>query len=374
MLKRTDLPSGLRMSLSRSALSRYFWPAQLGAWGLYALQQYLGGVGLIGGKTPYHLLSVADAAIGCLFTLLLREVFKRTWTAPPLTRIAWGVGALSVTGIAYGVLWAQVVAGMCATCRVPQNWLGYVSYFGGASTLLLAWSGGYLGIKLAHQAQQAREQALHAIAIAQQAQLRMLRYQLNPHFLFNALTTLSTRMIERDDEEGERVVDALAGFLRYSLDSDPEQGVALEEELAAMRRYLAIEQARFGERLRVHYDIAADVLAARVPSLILQPLVENAIKHAVAPSIAGGSIDIAARREDDMLVIAVDDDGPGSDDYGGPANGGDTAARGIGLRNVSERLRVMYGARQRFAVQRRTPKGTRARLHIPFETIGATTP
>lgn len=350
------------MPPSRSALSRYFWPAQLTAWGLYALQQFIGL--LPGWKGSYQALPLLDAALGCAVTLALREVYRRTWHLPLLPRIAAGTAALFIAAVAYALVWARLVAGICTTCTTPDSGYGYVSWIGTATYLLIAWSGGYLGIKLAHQAQQAREWALRATASAQQAQLRMLRYQLNPHFLFNALNTLSTRMVEREDEEGEAMVEALAGFLRYSLDSDPEQGVPLEEELAAMRRYLAIEQARFGARLHVDYDIDPETLRLEVPSLILQPLMENAIKHAIAPRVEGGCIAIVARREDDMLDIAIDDDGAGSADYG---NG-----RGVGLRNVRERLQVLYGTRQRFALTALRPHGTRARMRLPAQVASAT--
>jgi two-component sensor histidine kinase len=349
------------MPSTRSALSRWFWPAQIGGWLCYGLQQYLAGVGMLPRvDLQTHLFTLLDMSTGFASSLVLREVLRRSWHWPMGWRVLAGAVAVLVLSATYGVITVRA----CPNCRMPTSWMGYVFAFGQCLYLLLAWCGGYLGTKFAFAMQHEREQALRARAAAQQAQLRMLCYQLNPHFLFNALNTLSTRMVERNDAEGEQMIDALAGFLRYSLDADPEQDVSLREELDATQRYLAIEQARFDSRLRVSWDVDAEALRARVPGLVLQPLVENAIKHAVAPREEGGHIGIHARIEQDVLTIEIRDDGAGSDDYGTRG-----AGRGVGLGNVRERLQVRYGTRQRFEVARCEPAGTCARLTVPFEPV-----
>ena len=228
--------------------------------------------------------------------------------------------------------------------------------------LLLSWSGLYFGIKFSRQLQQQKEAALKAYAMAHEAQLKMLRYQLNPHFLFNTLNAISTLVLDGKAQTANGMVGSLSAFLRYSLDSDPVQRVSLAQEIEATNQYLGIEQLRFGERLRVRMDITPEARAALVPSLILQPLIENAVKYAVARGEQGGAIEIDARRDGDQLAITLRDDGPGCVDFTERKNG-----HGVGLANTRERLSVLYGARQQFSIANRAPHGVEVRIRLPFE-------
>jgi LytS/YehU family sensor histidine kinase len=198
--------------------------------------------------------------------------------------------------------------------------------------------------------------------MAHQAQLRMLRYQINPHFLFNTLNAISTLIFESRREEADEVVDALARFMRYSLHSNPQQLVKLDQEIEALMLYLAIEQARFGTRLRLTCNVAPQTRDLLVPSLILQPLVENAVKYAIAPREEGGTIEFSAEIVAHNLRMVLCDDGPGSDDYAAIGIG-----RGIGIANTRERLRVLCGEHQQFTIGRRRPSGTRVCIQIPIE-------
>ena len=281
--------------------------------------------------------------------------------AQDINGMVWSPDA---TSIAYAYLWIVAIESLCASCDLPSNALGYLSYFAGAMYLMIAWTGAYVGIKLARQLQHEKETALQAVAIAQQAQLRMLRYQLNPHFLFNTLNAISTLILDGRREQANGMVGALSGFLRYSLESDPEQKVSLATEIRAAKRYLAIEQLRFGDRLKVCIDVPAEVSDAHVPSLILQPLIENAVKYAVSRNEAGGTIEIAANKNGAILEISVTDDGPGSTDY--RPNKGEGG--GVGLANTRERLRVLYGADHTFSIHKLQPHGTAAHLRFPFQS------
>lgn len=341
--------------------TRQFWLLQSAVWLGYGLENYVGGLGM-GRSINYYQLSIVDALGGFLLTLVLRYGINRTWDWSLRARLWSGISLLVAASIAYSYLWIVAIDDLCAGCRRPFNALGYLSYFAGALYLMIAWTGAYVGIKLARQLQHEKETALHAVAFAQLAQLRMLRYQLNPHFLFNTLNAISTLILEGRRDQANGMVGALSGFLRYSLDSDPEQKVTLAAEVRAAKRYLAIEQVRFGERLKVAIDVPPEVVDARVPSLILQPLIENAIKYAVSRNEAGGTIAIAARIDEAMLEICVTDDGPGSNDYRPHKSG----AGGVGLANTRERLRVMYGANHTFSIEKLEPDGTRARLRFPL--------
>jgi LytS/YehU family sensor histidine kinase len=195
----------------------------------------------------------------------------------------------------------------------------------------------------------------------------MLRYQLNPHFLFNTLNAISTLVLDGRRDQANGMVGALSGFLRYSLDSDPEQRVTLEQEIESVRRYLTIEQVRFADRLRVGILVTPEAASALVPSLILQPLIENAIKYAVSRREEGGRIELVARTADGALEITLRDDGPGSTDYAPKTGGG----HGVGLANTRERLRVLYGDQQSFTIRTCEPRGTLVTLRLPLERLAA---
>jgi LytS/YehU family sensor histidine kinase len=228
---------------------------------------------------------------------------------------------------------------------------------------MLVWSGLYFGVKYYLLLQEEKQRGLKMMSMAHEAQLKMLRYQLNPHFLFNTLNAISTLILDRETELANTMVTRLSRFLRYSLDNDPMQKVTVEEEIESLRLYLDIEKVRFDERLRLHFDIEQSAADAMMPSLLLQPLVENSIKYAIAQSIHGGSIAVEARVVDDDLVLTVADDGPGLDLRNGKAPKGG----GVGITNTRERLREVYGAGQSLRLTSTEPHGLTITIRIPLE-------
>jgi LytS/YehU family sensor histidine kinase len=227
--------------------------------------------------------------------------------------------------------------------------------------LLLCWTGLYYGVKFYERLQLEREATLRQSALAQEAQLKMLRYQLNPHFLFNTLNAISTLVLDGQNRTANLAVSRLSEFLRYTLDQDPMKKVTLRQELDALNLYLGIEKLRFGERLRLEFDVDERVESALVPSLLLQPLVENAMKYAIAPREQGGSVTIIAGVERGGLRLAVVDDGPGLPPAVANGNG-----RGVGLRNTRERLKVLYGDAHSVEVADAAP-GLRVEMRLPLE-------
>jgi len=195
------------------------------------------------------------------------------------------------------------------------------------------------------------------------ARLDALRSQLNPHALFNTLHTIAA-MISVAPERAESMVVRLGDFLRRVMDLGDQQEVALSSELEVLSSYLAIEQARFGERLEVEVNVSLDCLAALVPTLILQPLVENAIKHGVARSDGRGQVEIAAVRLGRILRLEVVDNGAGPAELSG--------RRGVGLANTRERLQRLYGELQAFELEPATGGGARVRLRFPFHVAEET--
>ncbi len=206
--------------------------------------------------------------------------------------------------------------------------------------LLLAWGALYFAMVAAEQARIAERREGTYRRAAKAAELRSLRYQVNPHFLFNTLNSLSALVITGKTAEAERMIQTLSGFYRRSLAGDPTGDVELEHEVALQRLYLEIEAVRFPDRLVVRYDIPEALGRAWVPGMILQPLVENAVKYGVATTTRAVTLRISAREEYGMLVLEVADDGPGDGFAKGAAcNGG----FGIGLANVRDRLAARYG-------------------------------
>jgi len=227
----------------------------------------------------------------------------------------------------------------------------------------MAWSVLYVGIKYYQDVQTERERALAAEGLAHEARLQALRYQINPHFLFNTLNAISTLVVEHKNRDAERMIARLSDFLRLTLECDGAPEVPLAEEMAFVRQYLDIQQIRFGDRLAVTNDIDAETLSARVPPLILQPLVENAIRHAIMPRESGGRLGLEARRVGDHLHLRVADDGPGPPDD-------DTLAEsnGVGLANVRHRLDALYGDDHAFSLGRADGGGCIVSIALPFHT------
>jgi histidine kinase/histidine kinase/DNA gyrase B/HSP90-like ATPase len=188
-------------------------------------------------------------------------------------------------------------------------------------------------------------QLTDARSAAQQAQLQALRYQLNPHFLFNTLNSISSLIVTRRNEDAEEMTSKLSSFLRSSLTCDPDGLVPLDDELALIEEYLDIEGVRFGERLKVEFTCDADAGSMLIPSFLVQPLVENAIKHAVAPSRDPVTISISATVADGLLTIKIENDHP-------EPEGHVSSGAGVGLTNVRRRLAAVYGERASLTTER----------------------
>jgi len=190
------------------------------------------------------------------------------------------------------------------------------------------------------------------------AKLKSLQMQLNPHFLFNTLHAISALM-HKDVNAADRMISRLSGLLRRALDSSEAQEVPLHQEIDFLRRYLEIEQTRFGDRLEVRFDVANDTSDLLVPNLVLQPLVENAIKHGIEPHARRGIVEINTRRQDNRLLLEVRDNGGGlADEYD----------ERIGLANTRSRLEELYGSEHSFSIETSASGGVTAKITIPATT------
>ena len=347
---------------------RQFWVLQTAGWALYFAAAWVSAM-TYDKPTPYYDVILGAAVSGFLLTIPLRYVYRRLWVATPAVMIVGTLLASYLVGLAWALIKNLVYWNIFKPDYTPDHW---VSYFFGAVTgtyVILCWSGLYFGIKYYKGLQEERQRTLKAHALAHEAQLKMLRYQLNPHFLFNTLNAISTLILERDNKTANLAVTRLSDFLRYTLHNDPMQKSSMAQELKSLDLYLEIEKVRFQDRLRVEFDIGEKASRALVPSLITQPVIENAIKYAVAPREEGGTLSISAHVLQGRLVIEIADDGPGLNgcevDEHGPksTNGG-----GVGLRNTRERLRQMYGDEFYLELLPAKPTGLRVIIAFPYET------
>jgi two-component system, LytTR family, sensor kinase len=351
----------LTLSQLRSSRNVRFWSLHAAGWLAYGLAVYFG---FLFYKRPAGLgpaIAIA-AAGGFVLSVPMRYVYRAIWGRGE----RWVIPVVLATSYLTALALRIVINLDCLRFLDRKPFTSPFDLFQGAlmsTYLLLCWSALYFGIKYYESKQQQQEAVLRAVTLAQEAQLKMLRYQLNPHFLFNTLNAISTLILDNQNRTANRAVMRLSEFLRYTLDQDPMKRVTLRQEMEALDLYLGTERLRFGDRLRLEYAIEGVALDALVPSLLLQPLLENALKYAVSPREMGGMVRIEGRVRASMLELSVTDDGPGLDDSSRPGE----RRGGVGLRNTLERLAVLYGDNYRFAVLDSRP-GLRVEMALPFET------
>ena len=355
----------LTLEQFRSNRNVLFWSLHAAGWGAYAITQYFGAL-LYEKPNSYAQVIVVAALTGFVVSMPMRYIYRLLWGRSPRTIVVGVLATCYVTALAL-----RTVINLAYKQLVEPDWQFKTLFelFGGAISttyLLLCWSALYFGIRYYESQQQQQEAVLKAVALAQESQLKMLRYQLNPHFLFNTLNAISTLILDNQNRTANHAITRLSEFLRYTLDQDPMKKVTLRQEIEALDLYLGTERLRFGERLRLEYAIEGPALEGLVPSLLLQPLLENSLKYAVSPREQGGCVRIEGRTRGLMLEVSVIDDGPGMRDRFSP-----NERRGVGLRNTRERLAVLYGENHRFAVLNSHP-GLRIDMALPLETAPAT--
>src|SRR5690348_15105582 len=359
----------LMLSQLRSSRNVRFWSLHAAGWLAYGLTVYFG---FLFYKQPAGIgpvIAIAAAA-GFVLSMPMRYVYRTVWGRGE----RWVIPVVLATSYITALALRIVINIACQHFIDPKHpFDSPFDLFEGAlisTYLLLCWSALYFGIKYYESKQQQQEAVLKAVTLAQEAQLKMLRYQLNPHFLFNTLNAISTLILDNQNRTANHAVMRLSEFLRYTLDQDPMKRVTLRQEIEALDLYLGTERLRFGDRLRLEYAIEGPALEALVPSLLLQPLLENALKYAVSPREQGGMVRIEGRMRAAMLEVSVIDDGPGLRDRYTPS---ERERRGVGLRNTRERLAVLYGENHRFAVLNSHP-GLRIDMALPLEIAPAVEP
>lgn len=344
--------------------ARAFWTLQTLGWLGYGVIRFFNG--LANGRTIEYWKPSAVAMIaGFLITLIYRQILRRIRTRP--------LPVVVVTVFFSSVFFALIFSAIETLGHTTFYEVGWrpelIELFGNTmldTYVLLSWAALYLIINYWLVLQDEREKALAATAMAHQAQLKMLRYQLNPHFLFNTLNAISSLVLAKRYGKANTMLGKLSSFLRYSLVNQPTHKTPLEQELEALSLYLDIEKVRFQRRLKIEYQVERKARKALMPSLILQPLIENAIKYAIAPSEKGGKIKISARAEGGRLVLKVSDSGPGLPKH--KARGAPGAlSSGVGIANIRARLAQLYDNNQSLSLKNLKPSGLEATIVIPCE-------
>lgn len=341
---------------------RAFWILQTLGWLGYGFLRLFNG--LFHDQTYEYWKPSAIALItGFVLTLIFRPILKSVRTR--------SVPTVIFTVIVVSVFFALIFSAIETVGHVETYQRGWnptvLELFGNAMInvyVLVSWATFYLIINYSLMIQNEREKALAATSMAHQAQLKMLRYQLNPHFLFNTLNAISSLVLTKRYERANNMLEKLSSFLRYSLVNQPTQKTTFDQELDALKLYLEIERVRFQKRLKVEFKIEKSARLALMPSLLLQPLIENAIKYAIAPSEKGGTILVSGRCEENQLILKVRDNGPG---LGKIKDQDESKSSGVGLANIKARLDQLYGHRQSFTLKNVKPTGLEATIIIPCE-------
>jgi len=340
-----------------------FWTLQILGWICYyllMLVSMLPSMQMTGSVREFHLLTLTTFVGTCLMRPLCRWLIRKpySWMALESRGFLFALLLGVIAGVGGELLthgWARLGLGDALDASVQ------------CTITLFLWASLYFSIKQWQQSTQERERLLRAEAEVRDARLSALRYQLNPHFLFNSLNAVSTLVLDGNAAAATRMLAQIGELLRTILDSDTIVETPLSQEIACTEQYLAIEQTRLGDRLRVDVALAADTLDALVPCLLLQPLVENAVRHGIAQQVEGGSIRIRSLTQNAQLQISIHNSGVPYTHAVQPVRG----ANGIGLKNTIERLRTLYGDDHRFELQWPQAGGCEVTMVLPLRKAQA---
>ena len=340
--------------------SQLFWLCQYCGWLAYALLTEL--MIKMPGQEPWvihlpHL--VLDTCCGFFITLWLRKLY----TGFRLKAAGVSISMHIISLLAASLLWTQFkwhcLQWFYGTLWQPMTWFDFGTWTSASLTMLATWTAGYYGIKIYLDNAEQRHQAAEALHLAKESQLKMLRYQLNPHFMFNSINAICTLILKQHNANAVAMLEKLCDFLRYSLYTDPLAKITVQDEIAILQTYVDIEQCRFQSELNVQISADPSCYAVLMPSLLLQPLVENALKHGLGQknSIV---ISVTVKQVADQLHISVSDTGTGF-------NPSAPTSFGIGIKNCQDRLQLIYPGSGYLTLGNCEKGGARVSICIPLE-------
>ena len=340
---------------------RAFWRLQAAGWTGYLILRSVSSVSN-GPSLDVIVPVMIESIVGYCITLLLSTLYGYYRGLPRISGVILTILTLAAATLLYSVLNAFSFSfiklanpGLNLNLVLGTIFLSF--------TVLAGWSALYFGINFYLIVEEQITQLKTLGNQASSAQLAMLRYQLNPHFLFNTLNSISTLVLLKQTERANMMLSRLSSFLRYTLANEATANVTISQEVETLKLYLEIEKMRFEDRLQPRFDIDVRVERALLPSLLLQPLVENAIKYAVTPKEEGAEIAVTARLAGDRVQIAVSDTGPGLHD----PKARPSLSTGVGLANIRERLAQAYGPDHSFDARSRPDGGFEVDIEIPLQ-------
>jgi len=347
-----------RMNNLKNALKRRpFWQFQIVGFGCFYLSNLFGSIpqllsthdSIREETVPIFVMFLGSCALHPVCRRLWRK--PQSWIALELKATAWAVVAGILSAGATGVaLWGFH----------DVNWIGLAPLLVWSASVLFIWCSLYFSIKQWQQSTEEKQRLLRAETEVREARLLALRYQLNPHFLFNSLEAVSTLVLDGNSFAATEMLAQIGDLLRSSLDPEITAEVAFSQEIQFTEMYLAIEQTRLGDRLTFELTVPAETRDALVPSMLLQPLVENAVRYGVTPLVEGGWIGISSALESDRLRIVIGNSGRRRE--------GEQRinVNGVGLSNTVERLKTLYGANHKFLLEWPESGGCQVTVELPF--------
>ena len=318
--------------------------------------------------------TVLQALLGLLFSIFLYRTFDRIWDKSIAYRLCVGMFVVFVVAFLWTIFRMQALSWLTPA---DQVWGEFGGWFFASIFIFLCWTGLFHGIRYFELLQSEHSIMLNAEAatrkehikrieaqsVARDAKLKMLRYQLNPHFLCNTLNAINSLIEIEESEKAQIMTVQLSQFLRHSLDNNPDTMITLREEISALNLYLEIEKTRFAERLQLDFKVDDEAQNALVPSLLLQPIIENSMKHAISKNEKGGIIEIRAGINQDRLIIEISDSGADQESKKTQTE----HETGIGLENTEQRLSVLYENDYQINTMRRAEGGRSTCINMPLE-------
>ncbi|MFT5277959.1 MAG: two-component system LytT family sensor kinase [Glaciecola sp.] len=319
--------------------------------------------------------TVLQGLLGLLFSVLLYRTFDKMWDKSVSYRLCVGMLVVFFVAFVWTIFRMQALSLLTPADEV---WMEFGGWYFASIFIFLCWTGLFHGIRYYELLQSEHEIMLNAEAatrkehikrleaqsVARDAKLKMLRYQLNPHFLCNTLNAINSLIEIEEAEKAQTMTVQLSQFLRHSLDNNPDTKITLKEEIAALNLYLEIEKTRFADRLHIDFKVDEHANKALVPSLLLQPIIENSMKHAISQNELGGTIELRADINQGRLIIVINDTGA-------------TLSRSriikrkqkksVGLENTEQRLSVLYDDDYQLTSIRRTEGGHSTCINMPLE-------
>lgn len=326
---------------------------------------------------PHIAHTLLQSLMGFALTFPMRTVYRRTWGIR-LSKLSLVIAGVVIF---FAFIWSllRVSAFVWLTAEGSEVWNDFGGWYFSGFFIFLCWTAVYYSmhyyrmatdekdrrLKLVERSRSEKLKRVRAEKLAAESRMQMLRYQLNPHFLFNTLNAVNSLIVSKDLQQARATVESLSTFLRYALKDEEKGLVDLEKEIDALDLYLSIEKIRFEERLRVSYNVEPEARKVKVPSLILQPIVENTVKHAMNANEDGCEIGVMAYVTGDKLIIELSDNGPGiASKSAGKLGRDDFRSDGVGIKNIFDRLDNLFGDDASVTLFNRPGKGLKTTISI----------